>query len=195
MSDDHMDDVLKGLEAALAVEPSPEFAARVRARVSKESARRRAWPAWAAVGLATAAVVVLTVAAWPRRSPIAAQVTATRTPEPAASSSRMSPIAAPAPAPDRQIVKAATSRIARALRQHPAPEVLVPPGQAEALRTLLAGLSDGTIDPGSLATPPPDAAAALAPAPEIVIPPIVIPSMDARTAGTPGGDGSTGIRD
>ena len=55
MTHDQTDDVLNDLEAALAVTPSPEFADGVRARIRRESARRRTWPAWAMAGVAAAA--------------------------------------------------------------------------------------------------------------------------------------------
>jgi hypothetical protein len=54
MTDHHTDDVLKDLEMALAVTPSPQFADGVHARLRGESARRRMWPVWAIGGLAAA---------------------------------------------------------------------------------------------------------------------------------------------
>jgi hypothetical protein len=59
MTNDHTNDVLKDLEAALAVTPSPEFADGVRARLRGESARRRTWPVWGIGGLAAAAAFAL----------------------------------------------------------------------------------------------------------------------------------------
>src|SRR5262245_26659583 len=62
MTHDHTDDVLKDLEAALSVTPSPAFAEGVRARIRQESGRRRVWPAFLTVGLAAAAVLVILLA-------------------------------------------------------------------------------------------------------------------------------------
>jgi hypothetical protein len=66
MTHDRTDDVLKDLEAALAVTPSPEFAEGVRARIHGESAPRRIWPVWAMAGLAAAAVFAIV---FPTRQP------------------------------------------------------------------------------------------------------------------------------
>jgi hypothetical protein len=153
---------------------------------------------WTMAGLAAAAAVVLAVLAWPHReSPAAAvAVTASRPSQPAASAPT---IAVPSTAgsiaekgPAGAIVKprapgAASHRAA-------APEVLVPRDQAVALEALVAGLSNGTIDPQSLATAPADASTPLAPAAQIDIVPIVIPPIEIRTPGTSGGESGGAIR-
>lgn len=195
MTDHHTDDVLKDLEAALAVTPSQEFAEGVRARVRSESARRRAWPVWAMAGLAAAAVIVVAFAAWPHReeSPAAVAVTASRAPEPVAPAPVVTR-AAPAVSAD-PVVPIARPRAARdAPRRAAAPEVLVPRDQALALQVLVTGLNNGTIDAASLATPPPDASVPLAPAAKIEIVPIVIPPIDVRAPGASGGEPVGGIR-
>jgi len=61
MTHDPADDVLKDLETALSVTPSPRFAEGVRARIAADSTRRRMSPVWAAVGLAAAAGIALMV--------------------------------------------------------------------------------------------------------------------------------------
>jgi hypothetical protein len=195
MTHDHTDDVLKDLETALAVEPSPEFAAHVRARIGEESARRRPWLMWATVGLVGAAVVVLAVVTLARREagPAATQVAASHTLEPVAIAPAVSPAVTPAPVGETPAGAVKPQTVSVASRKS-RPEVLVPRDQAAALGALVAGLNDGTIDPGSLATPPPAAATALAPAAGIVIAPIVIPPVDPRTPGSSGGESPGGIR-
>jgi hypothetical protein len=192
MTDTHTDDVLKDLEAALAVTPSPEFAEGVRARIHRESSRRRVWPVWAMAGLAAAAAIVVTIA-WPRREAVPAAVAVTAAHEPTPIVSAPPPVAPAVEA--RPAVTTAAPRASHAVaRRAAAPEVLVPPDQALALQALMVGLRDGTIDAASLATPPPDASVPLAPAPKIEIVPIVIPPIDVRAPGAAGGEPVGGIR-
>ena len=68
------------------------------------------------------------------------------------------------------------------------PEVLVPRDQVDGLRALVAGLKDGTIDVASLATPPPDATVPLPLIQDIVMPAIVIPSIEGVGPVGSGGD-------
>jgi hypothetical protein len=192
MTDDRTD-VLKDLEAALAVTPSPEFTEGVRARIRGESARRRVWPVWSMAALAAAAAIVMAFSTWPRREavPSAVAVTVAHAPEPIISAP---PAAVPA-VDARPAVASATPRAAHALvRSAAAPEVLVPRDQALALQALVVGLSNGTIDAESLATLPPDASVPLAPTPKIEIVPIVIPPIDVRAPGASGGEVVGGIR-
>ena len=196
MTHDPTDDVLKDLEAALTVKPSSAFAAGVRARIRDGSARRRVWPRWTMAGLAAAAAVVLAVLAWPQRgAPRGVAISASRPPAPAAPAPAVAAISSPAapiavPGPSRAIAKPLPprSRSVRAAVSEP-PEVLVPRDQAVALQALVTGLSDGTIDAESLATPPSDASTPLPAAAQIVIVPIVIPAIDVRPSagGTVGG--------
>jgi hypothetical protein len=57
------------IESLLAVEPSPEFVARVRARVAEEPEPRRWWTSWTLAVAGAVAVVILAVIAWPSREP------------------------------------------------------------------------------------------------------------------------------
>jgi len=142
MTKQQFDDPLKELEAALAVEPSPAFAARVRARVT-EPRSRRVWLRWQ--GMAAAAVMglaVLGAVAWQ------VKVGEVRTPPLQTAVELTGPavagITAPAPM-DRatavaQALPTDAPRIQPAVA--PAPEVLVPSDQAIALNRLLAGLRE-----------------------------------------------------
>ncbi len=191
MTHDPTDDVLKDLEAALTVTPSPAFVDGVRARVAADSKRRRTWPVWAAVGFAAAAGIVVTVVAWPLRAPASPPIAIT--------TSRPIESPAPAPAAPTAAVTSVPTRLARPVpradahvdrRRDSMPEVLVSSDQVDGLRALVAKLNDGTIDAASLATAPPDAAVPLPPVPDIVVPAIVIPSIDGS-----GRDGSgSGIK-
>ncbi|HKW02923.1 MAG TPA: hypothetical protein VJN96_24070 [Vicinamibacterales bacterium] len=109
MTDDRSDDVLKDLEAALAVTPSPEFAHGVRARIHRESSRRRVRPVWTMAGLAAAAAIVLAVLVWPRQEagPAAVPATASRAAEPAMPSPQVSAPSHPAVS---QVARAAAPR-------------------------------------------------------------------------------------
>lgn len=199
MTENPTDDVLRDLEAALAVTPSREFAEGVRARIRDASARRRVWPVWTMAALAAAAGVVLTVLTRPHRATTASDVSATtaHSTEPAGPAPvvTLPPVAAAPTVAGHELAAISRPRTARGEpRPMAAPEVLVPRDQAVALQTLVAGLSDGTIDAESLATPPPDASMPLAPAAQIEIVPIVIPPIDGRAPGPSGGNSSGGIR-
>jgi len=188
MTDDRMDETLKDLERMLAVEPSPEFAAGVRARVGKSTAPRHEWAFAVTAGLAAAVVIVLVLAlSISRGRTPATDVAVARTPAPVPTA------ASPVPVKSTPSVARATKTEAVVASRPSTPEVIVPPGQAAAIRALVAGLNDGTIDPGSLATPPPDATVPLVPVEEIVIAPIVILPLNASGAAASGG-GDGGIR-
>lgn len=69
MTDDRVDELLKDLDAALSVQPSPAVAASVRTRIADS---RAAWTMdWRPLAAAAAmvAVVAASYAAWPRRVP------------------------------------------------------------------------------------------------------------------------------
>ena len=193
MTNDRPDDVLKDLETALAVTPSPEFAEGVRARIHGQSARTRMWSIWVRAGLAAAAAIAVAFVAWPRReaAPAAVAVTTSRPPEPVITAP---PAAPPAVDAVRTVTIAKPEASHDVPRRAPAPEVLVPRDQAVALQALVAGLSNATIDARSLATPPPDASTPLPATPQIVITPIVIPPIDVRVPETSGGAPFGGIR-
>jgi hypothetical protein len=61
VNEQQMSAVDRELSQLLAVEPSPEFAARVRTRIEQQPARRFAWWPWAGASLAAAAVIVAAV--------------------------------------------------------------------------------------------------------------------------------------
>jgi len=78
--DEQMNDASfdREIESLLAVEPSPEFVARVRARVAEEPEPRRWWTSWTLAVAGAVAVVILAVIAWPSREPAASVTTASQ---------------------------------------------------------------------------------------------------------------------
>jgi hypothetical protein len=177
LGDEPIDRELDGL---LAVEPSPEFLARVRMRVAAESMGRQrgvAWR-WVVAGAATIAIAAAIVArenqpspasaAWPTRATRAASSLEIRATEALSPNRR-----------DRQAVpQNASAAVAPAQRQRlrlverPTSEVLVSPTEAAGLRDLLMALQDGRIDPKAV---PRDRAAVDSDVPITITPIIVEP--------------------
>ena len=183
-------DVLVQIGAALDVEPSSAFAAGVRQRIARDAERRPPWVLFLSAGLTAAVLVVVAVVVSDRRTNTAAPAAAT-------ASNRQAPALSWASsgvdrAKKTDVTETTPSESGQQI-PHPrasAPaEVLVPPGQAEAIRILVAGLNDGTIDPGSLGSPPPDASVPLSPPAEITIAPIVLPPFDPTVSGSGTGSG------
>jgi hypothetical protein len=176
-----------GLAELATAEPAPGFDARLRAAVSAAEAAAdrtglRLWPALVAAAAVLVAVALVVgrapqpaVRPAPGRDPRAARVEPTPTlplpepPAPAPASGRA------APAPSRAAVAASGSR---------EPEVLVPPGQVEALVRLASFVQrERLAPPGLLSTgqPPAD----LAVPPPIDIRPLEIVPLDpAEASGT-----------
>ena len=160
--DVRVDEALRDLRAALAVEPSPEFAVRVRAQVERERARGwpRHWRTWMiALVPATAALVFVLLAPFNQTTPaptrpvasIAPRAEITRTagtPAPAVATSAVAgdvPAVQPNRSRARAVITAAVDPPRREL------EVLVPDDQRVALMRLLAALREGraAVPPGA----------------------------------------------
>jgi hypothetical protein len=171
----------RDLEAALAVDPSPEFAARVRTRVQGE--RDASWSPWrwgvaAAAGAVVVIVAVVVGTSRPNRlsqiardAPVAQNVSAARGVSPELN------------APVAQDLGPAQKRAAPARRNasRNEPEVIISAGEARALRRLFADVRKGLIDLSSLQEGPP-ATAALQPPGEIAFPPITFEPIATATA-------------
>jgi len=152
---DLADEEMAGLRSA---EPSPELAVRIRQAVT-DSDEAPAWRfGWLWPAVAVAATLAVALVAWPRRGP-----------EPGAPVGSSARVESPAPAlptmprePARPaltatasatVVPPAASRRSprpRAPREEAAPEVLVPPGEAEALLRFAAHLQTRVVSPDSL---------------------------------------------
>lgn len=138
------------IEIALAVDPSPDFEARVRMRVASEPVPAPFWLSWKfmTAGATVAAIVVAAVVLRPHEKTVVAPV-----PQTAASR------AAQAAEPVAQTVSpvAQASRPANAWPKSHATivgrpgnvtgaEILLDPAETRALRRLIAGARDGRID-------------------------------------------------
>jgi hypothetical protein len=168
------------LRDALDIQPSPDFAARVRARVAAEAADRRRSGSWAFLLAVAAAVILLVVVA----SRHADEVLLSSRRLPALESTRFAmPMAPAAISWPLESTHVGTSReprqpgapSVRAPRPRD-PEVLISLDEARAIRALITGIAEGRIVPASL---PPDNPSPV----EIVIPPIVIEPITSNGEG------------
>jgi hypothetical protein len=154
---DVRDEMLDELRAAMNIEPSPEFEARVRLATRESRPRgagwighRRAW-IWGAVAGGAVVAAVMAVVLLRPGSTGAASAVATAQPQPVATSAtlpRSMQQAAVATRLERKlpVVTRRTARAASADRvTRREPDVLVPPDQAVALARLLKGVSDGRV--------------------------------------------------
>ena len=156
------------IEDLLAVDPSPEFVAKVRQRIAAEPAPSSWWLSWRPIiaGAGLAAVVVAGLL-WPSAAPVA----------PSAHGAN-APATAQASAPTREADKVhvdtpSPSRAPAVPNRRAASAVLIRRDEATAMTLLLTRVREGTL---------PDMAEALAAAdstgPEwIAIPPVVIESI------------------
>jgi len=143
MHDDSMIDSLdREIAQALAVDPSPEFVARVRARVAGERPPH-AWTwSWLLVPVGALAAAALVLLAVPHRTPPAVVRPL---------DARQSASIAPLPHILPSQIASGLSRTAPTWRERPvlrrdAPAILIDAREAEALRSLMAGVRAGTID-------------------------------------------------
>ena len=177
LSDDALE---KEIEAALGVDPSPEFLPRLRARIASERLNEGGvWPGlwrWAGAGVAVAAVVI--AALWMSASvpaPREAHLTTIPPVEPARRVPEVVASSAESPKPAR----VSGVRTVRSTRQpvEAHPEVVISPNEAMALRQLVAAIAARQVE----ATDIPQLAAESAPLPpieEIVLEPIKLSPLD-----------------
>lgn len=189
MTDHHVDDLLKDLDAALSVEPSPSLAARIRAEIDREPVSRGfRWMRWAAVGATGAfAVVATAVVLWKSPGASAPAVPAAAIPPVATASIQPSPTRTSAHVP-----AARASRIIRAAAV-PEPEVIVSPSVRLGLQQLADAMRSGRITGESFGE-----GAEQAEPPRLVEMKFEIPSFKVEDlspkppAGTAPGDGGAG---
>ena len=151
INDDQLNDALADLRAELSIEPSPEFAAKVRRQIDAEP-ERRGWSVWAWTSIAaTCGIAVVAGALWMRSGDeivvtptVTPSVTTTiastqtHTPTPVATSAQTT---SPTPATSlQQTVNAVrTTRIATAAPpKEKVLEVMVPPDQLLVIRQLMS---------------------------------------------------------
>jgi hypothetical protein len=182
---DPMNDVAfeRDIERALAIEPSPEFVARVRSRIAEEPSPLSRRFGWLFTGLATAAVAAAVVLALfvvspPRQTaPASPPLLVSRS---VASGSVVVPAIAPAdraiPSASRTspVVRMLTPFVPSATRVAAVPEPLIDARETRALQRLIAGVRDARVDLSPLLMEAPPAPMALQPIDDLVIPPITI---------------------
>jgi hypothetical protein len=189
------------IRAALDVDPSPEFVARVRTRIAAEgapSAWRWSWGLAIATALAASATLMVIVSRphTPPSTSVAGTSAAGSENRPASEGSTAKPGAAEldTKAGRAERTRVAVSRQARsrpihtnalAGRMRSEPEILIDPREADALRRLIAGVREGRIDLTAAQPIASPAAAEIEPVARIVIPPITIEPI----APVPGAEG------
>ena len=176
-----VDEVERELRRTLAIEPSPEFAQRVRMRIAETSARPAMPIVRWLVPLTVAAACVLAVGiGWryssgpePAGAPVATRVASDV-------ELRQSPARVVPPEPPRLP--------ARPVRRRPVePEVIVSPDRARALARMLALARSGVVDEQSLRPVAPATAPESLEVAPLVVQPIAVPEIDARGPAAPGG--------
>ena len=193
----------RGVMAQVSVEPYPEFMARLRQRLSTEGAPRTAiWNRRVPVA-ACAAVVIIAAAMWMmwpgrvKRAPVASTDPATKSfvaanhSTPNANSVGAEPLRA-----NRAPVTAAVRRVVahdrrRFEREPDVAQVIIPPGEGEAVLQFAAALQSGKIDGAKLLAAQKEAEK------PIVIKPLVIPPLGntAQEDKASSGPGSSGTED
>ena len=191
MDADRRDEALTGsaldreIRAALDVDPSPEFLARVRTGIASEP-RRAAWR-WSrmfAAACAMAALIAIDIVSRDARSSrlrdLAPPPDVAQAFRPAGSGAEQAPSRLPAPVvsgfsrTDRN-PKSNTARSAKAFARQPRePEILLDPAETRALRRLIAGTREGTLDLSAALQATTPTAMDLPPLSEIAIPVITI---------------------
>jgi hypothetical protein len=177
-----MDGLDAELSAAIAIDPSPQFAPRVRAAVEATAvaSRRHRWH-WFGGLAAAAAAAMIVVASWPAEhetAPSAPPIAFGRT-------QPLKPVESANPVPPRQAPSQTVAARARQTRTHvtPEPEIIVATEQRIAVERYVAMFRAGSLDTSALATSPQPM---LAPPSDLVVAPLEVEPM-----AVPGGDLST----
>jgi len=154
------------IQAELAVDPSPQFIARVRTRIAAEPAGAAPWLSWKLVAAGALAAASVTAVVFSRPEDKPAPVTQARRAE----DIRLAPPAAIEQPGHAAVPIPAVSGPSRSSE----PEILLDPAEMRALRRLIAGTRDGSLDlsPALRAATP--TAMDLAPADAIMIAPLTI---------------------
>jgi hypothetical protein len=171
----------RDIERALAIEPSPEFVARVRSRIAEEPSPLSGRLGWLFTGVVTAAVAaavvftVFVVSPTHQTGPAGAPLLTSRS---VTSGSVVVPAIAPA---DRAIpsvsrtplaVRVLTVSVSSAARVAAVPHIDA--RETTALQRLIAAVRDARVDLSPLLKEAPPAPMALQPIDDLVIPPITI---------------------
>jgi hypothetical protein len=150
--DHRVEAALQDLREALAIEPAPDFAARVRARVAHDEPRRwpGGWRLWslAAVGAAATIAIAIQTQSGPPANLASVEVpasvsTASQAAAVAPVPVRLAAPATPATATPRRPNRTAPGAVMTSAAAKRRLDVLVPPDQALALQRLLAAIREG----------------------------------------------------
>jgi len=189
-----MDPIDGELRRALAVDPSPEFLARIRTRIAEEPAPRRRGMSWVVVAPAVFATALVVVAVWQR--PRMHTPSASPAPLTARSIGATTPLSLPVVARSVQPAIVEPGTRATGTRRHgdgaaataasSEPEVLIAADEARALRALISGVDEGRIVLTPVLTVVPGPSELLS-VDEIAIEPITITPIAPVT-------GETGVR-
>jgi hypothetical protein len=172
MSDETLE---REIEAALGVDPSPEFLPRIRARIASERVTEGwLWPGrWQWAGAAIVVIAVAVIAVWTLREPAPAPRGAQIANAPTVEAGRRGPELLESSSETPKPVSASVIRVARSTRRaiEVQPDVVVSPDEAVALRQLVAAIAARQVEAADI----PDLGAESVPLPpldEIVLEPI-----------------------
>ena len=162
------------IRAALDVDPSPEFLARVRTGIASEP-RQAAWRwpwMFAAAGAMATLIAIAIVVSGPHE--VSSVLPADRTPLQARTVAPFSQIVPVASGFSRTERSAEAFALRPAAHQPPEPEILIDPRESMALRRLIAGTREGTLDLSAALQATTPTTMDLPPLSEIAIPVITI---------------------
>ena len=193
MDDDRSDAMNIGafereIETALAVDPSPEFLARVRLRIASEPVSSAWRIPWVFTAGSVAIAIVMAVVVF--RSDRKPNLTSTEQPavartafdRPAVAETALAPVLDAASATPRTVGSPAV-RLAREARPARDPEVLISADEAAGLRRLIAAVRDGRIDFTPVLIVNREATASLQSFSEITWLPITVEPLEPITTG------------
>ena len=180
MRDEVITDLDRQIQEALAVDPSPDFQARVRIRLAEEPRRYRVETGWLLCGVTGLTVVAALAVFVSSRADLLG-------PPQSRNESRLRPadVVAPAPASTAAVVepvsppaiqKSTAERVRRLTRGTATQTVLVPPLEREAFRRFLVAVTE---NPLTYSIPPDTREDAPLSVPDITIEPIRIEPIDA----------------
>jgi hypothetical protein len=167
MRDEVITEVDRDIQRLLAVDPPPEFQARVRIRLSEEPQRSRLGIGWfvsGAAGLAAGAVLAVFISSPDDVAP--------RAPDPVAPAVQPAAAAEPAPPPS---VEQAVAFAPAPIRGSRTDMVLVPAAEREAFRRFVRTVTETGLAYSAASAPRDEAPLSV---PEITIEPIVIEPID-----------------
>ena len=168
MRDEVTTDVDREIQRLLAVDPSPEFQARVRIRLSEEPQRFRLGIGWLVSGATALAAVAVLVVFVSSRDDVAP-----RTPDPVAPAVQAAAAAEPAPPP--AVEQAVAFAPPAPIRGNRTEMVLVPAAEREAFRRFMRTVAETGLAYSAASDLRGDVPLSV---PEITIEPIVIEPID-----------------